>query len=156
MPVTTEEAAYAAGFFDGEGCIGISMQIGATSRGKRYPDVRRFYLFVSLSQNDPAPINWLMEKFGGSARFVRGKKSYKEGYYERWNWAITTKQALSFLRTIRPFLIVKAEQADLAFSFYETFHLPPTGKNRLPDEINERRADFYRRMKECKNAFRVA
>lgn len=152
-PITIQDAAYAAGFFDGEGCISIALQLGSTARGKHYPNTRRYFLSVTMSQNDPAPLRWLVERFGGSTRFLRGKRTYDKGYYERWNWCVTTKGALNFLKMIRPFLIVKASQADIAFEFSETIVM---NRRKTPPDVQALRTDMYLRMKEAKHAFKIA
>lgn len=156
-PVSIEDAAYAAGFFDGEGCISISYNPSNKSRkknGKIYVN-ERYSLYVSLSQNDPAPIDWLVTRFGGSSRFLRGKRSYDQGFYERWNWCITTNAAINFLRTIRPFLIVKASQADIAFEFAETMRRA-NDTRKLSAETVAKRQELHLKMREIRNAFRVA
>ncbi len=152
-PVSLTDAAYAAGFFDGEGCISIALQRGATSRGKHYPNVRRYFLSVSLSQNDPTPIHWLVERFGGKCQFKRGKISYSDEQYERYDWHIRTNEALIFLRMVRPFLLVKAEQADIAFEFAETVEW---SRRKTPLHVQEKRIVLYDRMKGIRNAFRIA
>src|SRR5260370_28700476 len=146
------ELAYAAGFFDGEGCICIALQKGSSCRGVYYPHIRRYFISISMSQNDPAPLRWLVERFGGSSRFLRGKRSYYQWHYERWNWVLSTNAALRFLRLVRPYLIVKASQADLAFKFAETIE---PKRRWTPPPVQKQRAKLYVQMKEAKDAFRL-
>ncbi len=145
--IRPEEAAYAAGFFDGEGCIAIACQPSRMARGKR-SHKPRYWLNVSLSQNDPAPLVWMKDRFGGAVRFRRGKRSYDQGEYQRWDWVASTAAALIFLRTVRPFLIVKASQADLAFQFAET--VVPNRRN-TPSDVQTCRADLFSRMRSAKH-----
>lgn len=158
MPVSLQDAAYAAGFFDGEGCITIIWEPNKiTRRSYGTYHYQRYWLQINLSQNDPEPINWLVAKFGGCSRFVRGKRSYDRGYYERWDWRISTNEAIEFLKTIRPFLIVKAAQADVAFEFAETMrsHSGRTFGQKLPPDVQQRRSELFVKIKEIRNAVRL-
>jgi len=112
-PVSLTDAAYAAGFFDGEGCIMIST---------RYDKKRRctFFLSISINQVDRRPLDWLKARFGGSVHKKTSSRSYDGVEFVQWSYVASTATACAFLRTIRPFLIVKAAQADLAFEFQET------------------------------------
>lgn len=154
-PVSVTDAAYAAGFFDGEGCISITFHAGPAKKGGKTYHRERYSLAVSMSQNDKRPLEWLISRFGGSIRFVRGKRSYDHSrYYERWNWVISTRAAMQFLLITRPFLIVKAEQADLAFAFADTMYgrSSPGQGIRTPPAVQAVRAGIFQQMREMKRA----
>jgi len=96
MPTQTE-LAWTAGFFDGEGSITIS------PRGNTH------YLKVGATQRDIRPLLKIQEWFGGSVG-----SPYGNGVR---NYSVGNAAAGVFLETIRPYLVVKAEQADVALQF---------------------------------------
>lgn len=99
------DRAWAAGFFDGEGCI-----LGARN-GKA--GSYHYYLVVSVGQVDERPLKFLESLFGGSvhvhkARTATTKKSSI--------WVATGGYARNFLKSVEPFLRVKGERARTALS----------------------------------------
>lgn len=123
MPnVTTEEVAYAAGFFDGEGhiCIAYNPLNKCVNRYGKVYFYERFQLYVSVGQKDKTPLVWLKDKFGGHLHHKSQRRSYDKKQYFIWTWMLNSAKAIEFLKLIRPFLIVKAKEADVAFEFYAT------------------------------------
>lgn len=93
----------AAAFIDGEGSISIRTRLdivcNVTSTDRRLPE-------------------WFMQYFGGSIYAGKGellnpnaKKSYR--------WTLASNKAETFLKRIRPFLMLKHEQADIALTYWE-------------------------------------
>lgn len=92
---------YLAGFFDGEGCISLSA-------GDLYT------LHVSVTQVNPAPLREFAAAFGGNVRLRRWHRpDQRPGYI----WNIASQKAMAMLKVLRPYLIVKAEEADIAIAF---------------------------------------
>lgn len=101
--VSPEDWAYAAGFIDGEGCIGSRITVG------REPQVR-----IAAGQKVPGPIVWLYDKFGGHVR------QRKTPYGITWTWTLTSHWAvIDFLINLYPYLIVKKKQADAAYKLLQ-------------------------------------
>lgn len=98
-----ETLAYLAGFFDGEGCVSILSYHGGKSFGIR--------LFAS--QIDPRPLNILKDKFGGSIQ-VQPKLPNRRTIYK---WGVEGEKAVIALNLLRPYLVVKSEQADIVLEF---------------------------------------
>lgn len=93
------ELAYAAGLFDGEGCI--------TARRNNGSDY--YQVAVSLSQRDPTVLLWLEEHIGGKAKVAT-----------RSEWTLHGHDAIyPFLAAVEPFMIVKADQAVTALRLME-------------------------------------
>ena len=88
--------AWAAGFFDGEGCI----QITRTGR-----------LVVVAAQATPEPLLAIQKAFGGN---VTARHAVSPRHKDQWAWQASGQVALDFLRAIRPHLRVKGELAALA------------------------------------------
>ena len=105
---TDTQIAYAAGFFDGEGYIGIC---GSQSRGS-------LCLEIDVTQVDPRPLQFLAEHFGGKIKQrVRSKYTSTRNSRPSFLWRLHAKDAVMFLELIYPYLIHKRDQADLAFQF---------------------------------------
>jgi len=98
--LTTMEIAYFAGLFDGEGCISI-VRGGPT-------------ITVAVVQVDRRPLDLLAARFGGSV--MPHGKPVKETHHQAYRWQIYSGRARDFLRTVRPYLIVKAEKTDLVMA----------------------------------------
>jgi hypothetical protein len=114
-PVLSQE--YVAGFFDGEGSIGI------------YPTYFRkrpsYYLRTQVTQNVNALsdrlFNLLRAQHGGSLTLVRGVQNWS------YNWQLNARKAANFLEWIEPRLQLKREQAQLAIAWYK--QRPPLIRN---------------------------
>lgn len=100
--------AWAAGFFDGEGCITVQKKDGV-----------RLGLVAEISNTDPRPLYLLLDYFGGC---IRGKwnepaKALHPTWKPCWTWRVKGTRAQNFLRAIYPYLVVKKEQASLVMNF---------------------------------------
>lgn len=92
-------AAYAAGFIDGEGGVRVlSPRPGVVS------------LQVAAYQNDRRPLDWLVEHYGGKV---------SEGRPGQHQWRLHGHNAVPFLKLIRPFLKVKGEAVDRAMATWD-------------------------------------
>ena len=95
------ELAYLAGFFDGEGSISIIKTKAGHS------------LVLSVSQLNPEPLMLLQKQFGGSLH----RQPDRRGNRAMIVWATAARRALMALHQLRPFLRVKADEADLGIAF---------------------------------------
>lgn len=97
---------YVAGFFDGEGSIGIYK---AYYRG----NCVGYRLRTQLCQNRGEEANELMAQlsatFGGSA----------SNQQKKLNWQLNSEKAAEFLRQILPYLRMKKIQAEVAIAWQE-------------------------------------
>jgi hypothetical protein len=100
-------AQYAAGLFDGEGCVAVYMNGRKTS----------YSLQTMLRQNVNDAVSEvfasLRDKFGGSLMAhptPSGKRSY--------NWQLSGQNAANFLEFMLPHLRFKLEQARIALAWY--------------------------------------
>lgn len=103
--------AYLAGIIDGEG----SIMLPRTGQNKLNDLYVSFSVKVAISNTDLNLLLRLQNDFGGIIERVRtGAKNCKDGYRLRW----FSKDAVKIIGIVRPYLIVKAEQADLAASVF--------------------------------------
>lgn len=91
---------WAAGFFDGEGCVMIQR---TSNRGNAV-----FKLIAAVTQKHEQPLVNFVTLFGGSIQFHKG------GWY---SWRATGATAAKALKEMRPYLQVKASQVDLVLEF---------------------------------------
>lgn len=92
--MTTAEVTYIAGILDGEGSVGVTF-----APGGRYLKFR-----VDIGQADRRLIDWLQPRIGGAVYLDR-----RSGV---WHLTLSKRQGVALLEAVRPFLIVKGEQAD--------------------------------------------
>jgi hypothetical protein len=88
------EAAYAAGIVDGEGSIYFSR-----SRISRWPSP-----VVSVASTDRELLEWLRFRAGGS---IIQKRTYQPHHASSFDWKLTDRRALEFLKIVRPFLVIE-------------------------------------------------
>ncbi len=131
--------AWAAGFLDGEGYIGVQRKRPTYGIRKSGPNIGRprrdatsYQLVVLAVQINPDPIDRLVAIFGGvktrCRRSGRGKSDY-------WRWRIGSAAACSALQAMLPFFVGKREVATTCVSF-QTFwqaSYPATGRSMSPE-----------------------
>lgn len=143
------DAAYAAGLFDGEGCVEVYMQ----SSGRRGKDGKRRSLRVCLSVSgvDTKPLYWLQEHYGGTVRVGRNGISPNKRPIGRWG--VYGDESEMFAKAILPYVIVKREQLELWFEarrLFTSFKGRPRTQ-RLTDEELLERAEIADRVKVLKH-----
>jgi len=116
LPATEEKISvspvkweYIAGFFDGEGFISIQKASPRTHSGARY------WLIAAMVNTNKDVLEKISQVAGGKVFFHREQKRDKPHY----RITFYTRQAYDFLLKVRPHLIVKARQADVAIAFSE-------------------------------------
>lgn len=133
--VSPTDLAYAAGIIDGEGCIRIIHR----KTGKQ-----GWSMNVEVCTTDPRLMMWLKDHFEGAIRRSPRFGNRKDAYA----WKLSIRKAALFLQAIRPFLLIKGEQADLAIAFSRIIQLKQKGVDyRLSAEKNAERQAIYDRVK---------
>ncbi len=114
---TTHECAWAAGFFDGEGCVMIFRRTGQArdKAGRRY-----HRLIVSLRQADMRPLEWLMARWYGSCH---PQQPATPNAKLSWTWMLSCRRAAAFLVDIQPYVVHKKERIAIALEFQATMGL---------------------------------
>jgi len=103
--------AWAAGFFDGEGCVHAGIEDG--------PRGLRTHLMVVVAQVVPAPLVALQARWGGS---LRDQPRRNPRHRHQWRWLLVGKNSGPFLAEILPYLRVKREVAALALAYIPLIH----------------------------------
>jgi len=110
--LTETEKAYLAGFFDGDGCVNISVRQSQTHATPSH------YLQVIFSQCDQPFLERWCEKVGMGRVYVNSGRPI--GNKELWHWRLYDRQAEKMLKMMLPYLDIKKEQAEIALSFMRT------------------------------------
>ena len=100
------EKAYIAGIVDGEGTVTLMKhhknEMPAPS--------------VSVANNNLKLLKYLKKRIGG---VIVSKKKYKPHHNDSYAWSVKQDRALSFLKEIKKYLIVKRQQAELITRDYK-------------------------------------
>ena len=98
---------YLAGFFDGEGSIGIYTNGLGTGR------TLRVQLTQTVTPQSTALLTAMRDRWGGSlCPFNRTLRR------NAWNWQVSAGKGIVFLRDVRPWLLLKADQADVVLTWW--------------------------------------
>jgi hypothetical protein len=119
--VTDSELGWVAGILDGEGCIGLYRN---SKNGRSASHTLR----ISVTNCDRPIIDELVRLAGGRTR-LSGKTN--PNWRPSWLWDLSGYAALDLLRLVRPALIGKVAQADLALKFT----LVGKGRKRTSEQI---------------------
>ncbi len=134
------EAAYAAGIFDGEGCVHIAPYL---ARGRPY-----HRLFLAVANTDFAVLDWLHFRWGGHV----SKTKCRPRCSPIRMWSLTEGGGKPFLEAVLPYLLIKKEQAELALLFTQTKSANTHGRKSDPEAVG-RRAELHRRFRELRAAW---
>jgi hypothetical protein len=110
----TMDYKWLAGFFDGEGCVGIYYR----KPGHHSPN-GEYFLRCQITQNNEPSIRWIAKCTNGNVRYQPRPKvptaSFGDAFVIYW----THRKAEIFLKTIAPYCILKSEEIKLAFKFLD-------------------------------------
>src|SRR5258708_5079724 len=84
-----EELIWAAGFYEGEGCV---QRVHGKATG----------IVVVVGQKDPEPLHWLRDRWGGSVRLRKNSGVNKQ---PMWVWYVSGDRGRDFLAAIYPLLL---------------------------------------------------
>jgi hypothetical protein len=114
------EAAYIAGLLDGEGTICFSHHLARPKLNREFWQPK-----VTIANTNRAVIEWLAAKMGGSIAQHHQKAHWRRCYV--WN----AKDIRGILRTVQPFLRIKARQAEIVLAFLDTRHFGKRASHQL-------------------------
>lgn len=130
------ELAYAAGLFDGEGCIGSVCPPSNTTP----------IIYVSIGTTDLEILSWFEERFKGKTSPTRLDLKRKKPYAQ---WKLHGMSCKPFLTALLPYLRYKKPQALMALAALED---SSTRGVRVTEEQSERRWAIHAQLKDAKGA----
>jgi hypothetical protein len=100
--------SYMVGFFDGEGSIGIY------TNGKAQGRTLRVQLTQTITPDSTELLRECRSRWGGSLALMN-----RTAKRPAWNWQVSSAKGVCVLNDIRPWLRLKATEADLALAFWD-------------------------------------
>lgn len=136
---TETELAWAAGFFDGEGTVGL-YKVTQYHSGKPYFGWR---LSARLSGCHRASV----EKFAAIIGFgtIKMQRRTTRTGKSIWNWQAFNSHVLKSLVPLLPYLVIKADQVRLAVSYRDS--VGNFGSGGKPPDLVKKHLDMADRMK---------
>ena len=111
--MTEIEWSYLAGIIDGEGTITIERTTSlATMRGGRHA-TPKFQTTLSVTTTSTVLLDWLQHRLGGNRYKMTGTN------LQCYGWKFNSRKARKILDGVRPYLIIKARQADIVQTFFD-------------------------------------
>ena len=129
------QAAWIAGFFDGEAYVGV-IRCFQKKYGRHHYRVQ-----LSVGQVSREPLDIIQKAFGFGRLYFR-----RNEHQDFWYWRVTGEKAYEALTILLPYLVVKRKHADLILQFgaISAQRMNGTGRFRqVPDEIQAHRAAIW-------------
>ncbi len=139
--ITQVEAAYIAGIIDGEGSISINRRKDRDG----YKSGFCFRPVLSVTNTNYALVEWLACTTGVGSTPL-GAKPTNARHKPSKRWQVWTRQAAAVLCVVRPYLVIKIAQADIALRYMATDY-SHRGKHGLSDEQHTSQRSMYEQMK---------
>lgn len=134
--------AYMAGIVDGEGSISIAK---AKKWGNQRHDTYKLVLSVYMSTKEP--LDTIVEWFGGKVEVLKIQKERYGQTRPGRQWRANGNAAAYVLELIRPYLLLKWRQADLAIASREyDIEFGGIGSRQPTEEVYEMRETFWDEM----------
>ena len=133
----SESLAYLAGVLDSDGFITIRKHNG----NRDFPTSMTFSEAVGVGQTSPDAVALFWERWGGSFKLREHKHPDGADWRPMYCWVAANKKAERCIRDIRPWLLVKARQADLVLALRASKALPQGETRTVPCGIRSRALD---------------
>jgi hypothetical protein len=142
---------YMAGIFDGEGYVYIFKKQIASK-----PHHIGYYVSSGVTMTHLPTVEAFHNRFGGHLN--SGSRPTNPKHRPTFSWGIANKKAVGFLKAIRPYVLVKADEIDVALALQEHIeqaqYVSPgrTHMTERPDraEILAYREELFQRCKALK------
>ena len=123
----TNNIAYLAGLFDGEGCVQYKQRIETKKKhkgpGTRKTKVWRITLEISMTDEDV--IRWVHDfvKCGSITLNIKNKSPSSEPHWkDQWRWRCTHRDAYHVAKMLWPYSQVKMHKLEQIIDHYEPEH----------------------------------
>lgn len=143
MLIVDTVRAYLAGIIDGEGYIGIIERSRPASRRCKTPS---FVVTVAVSMTDFATVDFIGQCFKGRTYKINRKDINPRKSYYKFD-ASCSIEVKCLLTAIRPFVITKKKQVELALAYLDMPVFRGGKGQAVPDYIVNARRAFVVEMK---------
>lgn len=131
MP-TSEDALYAAGFIDGEGCI--TVRINESNRRMGWQGSCYASLTVSQTVYNKAVLDWLSQRWGGPVRKMAAPRN--ENWAQGYEWCIVGQMFYRCMDDVLPHLKIKRDAAMNALRLREMRKARGSGQKLTEEELS--------------------
>lgn len=139
---TETELAWAAGFFDGEGSIGIYRHTLYTQSGTYFT----WKVKARLSCCSKEAVARFAEIMGNGVVHLQRRQTKK--LREVWSWSVYDRHVIAALEPLLPYLVIKKQQVELGIAFRAT--VKNHGSRGVPEDVLHRQAEIATAMKAMK------
>lgn len=127
------EWARLAAFIDAEGTIRIARKTQ-----------KHYNVAIQIANTDPRLMLWLKTLFGGTVSEAKPPNSRcKVPFY----WTTNSRHAEFLLRRMRPYLLLKAQHADLALAFRDTIKFGRNQTEAITNEEANQRKELFEKFR---------
>lgn len=132
---------YIAGFVDGDGCIGTTYAPPNQKFRQKSPTIQ---LRVSIGSTYLPLLEIFQEQYGGAIH--KRKELVSKNWKPFYMWIITTRKAVTFLKEITPFLIIKKPIGEYLLKNEKYFRRNCKGGHgvRVPPKILRKRLEMHK------------
>ena len=142
--LNTAQKAYLAGLLDGEGRIGIDRKKPKHSNGCRRDS---FVGTIRITNTYLECLEWIKKTVHVGSVIRAGKK--KKGNKQAYEYRANTLQAVSILKQVTPYLIIKQKQANILLQLAELRYDQKgkfKGRNGITNEQWQRQEKLYNQL----------
>ena len=134
-----EWLGWTAGIVDGEGCIYVT---------KLRNNRQTHALYLWIGNTSKGMLDKLAALWGGKVFLRKSNTGLAPHPRKMWIWCRTGKSAGLLLSAIRPYLVAKAAEADVALDFMST--MTQAGRGTVTAGVVEMREHCYLKLRELK------
>lgn len=132
--------AWAAGLFDGEGCITLVRRPPNPATQHRS---ERWEVRATLGLTVAEPVHWLKERYGGHVHLRLEQRTNRK---DSTHWQADSRVGVAFVGAVYPFLRIKRPQADVALAYQKIIR--KVGRRGYTDEALAEQRTLVERIKE--------
>ncbi len=145
--------AWAAGFFDGEGCVMVEI-----SKEKGCLHGYRTSLHTTVTQTSLPCLQLFLEKFGGSISTSQNRTPNGRRWAVQHRWVARNETSLAFLKAIEPFVVVKKEQVQAALKYpmrSSDGRKYGNASNPIPDDVMQARVALRTMLQNIRSSMKT-
>ena len=121
--MTSEEAAYIAGLFDGEGTITYKKYFERKKKNNKVNRYNCWRISMEVAMTDKSVLIWLHQTLGVgtlTSKKVNGKRVDGTPYLKQWRWRCTFRDAYYVCLLIWPYAHTKLSKINKILEHYYT------------------------------------
>lgn len=154
------DLAYLAGVLDSDGFITVARTTKKLRRGTAESTSTYYSARAGIAGTRRQPHDFAASLFGGS---VHAHEPKNAAHRIQFNWSVSSRLAAVMLRAVRPYLLVKTEQADLVLQLqdlverqYAEIRVTQGQGRRVPPEMVAERERIFQAVRDLNQDRRAA